>query len=81
MTMTDAMDAFRRISMGELGVHEFRTEDRNCRRICDETRSVSVDINNRNLIASSLRDITERKLVEDDMSSEEKPTIVEVAPW
>lgn len=65
----DAMDAFRRISMEELKTYEFWTENRNGRRICVEIRPVFVDITNRNLIASTCRDITERKLVEDELAA------------
>ena len=65
----DAMDAFKRISMGELRAHEFWTEDRNGRHICVEIRPVFVDVSNRKLIASSCRDITELKLVQDELET------------
>ena len=65
----DAMDAFRRTTMGQLDTYEFWGENRNGRRICVEIRPVYVDITNRKLIASTCRDITERKLAEDELAA------------
>ena len=65
----DAMDAFRRISMEELETYEFWTDNRNGGRICVEVRPIFVDITNRKLIASTCRDITDRKLLEDELAA------------